>query len=304
MAGKEEGEGENTPRSDWEVVSLTASAYAAAPGPTEVQKRDDVRSNTYGEAEASRALFMSDHFVFPPNQHENLPLEPEDSEIHEYAAGKQDDTDLTFEGDKTMGKDDKDQTLKIVHDEFQGIQFFDEKSEGLPIQNSEYESDKGQSPYSATTLNSLHSETASVGFIAYDDHISREAIGSGDTFDPPVESSQLSKPLTEEDNCAPDLPCSAWWKKRAASLYAQAKDANAIWSIFIAASVMGLVMLGQHWQQERWQILQQKWHLSFGDQKMGKMLGPIYRIKDVIVGGHRRGSLIRGSSSSSSSSEN
>lgn len=33
-------------------------------------------------------------------------------------------------------------------------------------------------------------------------------------------------------------------------------------------------------------------------KRRGKMLGPIYRLKDVIVGGHRRGSLIRGSSSS------
>lgn len=71
-------------------VSLIASAYAAAPGPTEVEQEDDVRGNAYGEAETSRASFMSDHFVFPPSQHENLPLEPEDGEIHEEDASKGD----------------------------------------------------------------------------------------------------------------------------------------------------------------------------------------------------------------------
>lgn len=30
-------------------------------------------------------------------------------------------------------------------------------------------------------------------------------------------------------------------------------------------------------------------------QKMGKILGPISQFKDVIVGGHQRGSFVRGS---------
>ncbi|KAK4787330.1 hypothetical protein SAY86_011163 [Trapa natans] len=187
---------------------------------------------------------MSDHFVFPPSQHENLPLEPEDSEIHEDAAGKQDAAELTCEWDKTMRKDDKEEALKIVHDEFKGKQFLDDKGDRLHIQSSEYEPDMGHSPYGTTILSSLHSETAS----AYDDLLSREAIGTEDSFDLPAESSQLSNPLIEEDNCVSDLPCSAWWRKRADSLYAQAKDANAFWSIFIAASVMGIVIMGQHWQ--------------------------------------------------------
>ena len=77
MADNEEGE-ENTSRgAEWEVVSLTASTYAAAPGPEEVELKDDENGNTYGEdgaAETSRAMFMSGHFVFPPSLHENLPL--------------------------------------------------------------------------------------------------------------------------------------------------------------------------------------------------------------------------------------
>ncbi|KAH0970649.1 hypothetical protein GBA52_022805 [Prunus armeniaca] len=62
---------------------------------------------------------------------------------------------------------------------------------------------------------------------------------------------------------------------------------------FVAAAVMGLVLLGQRWQNERWQALQQKWQLSVNDQKTGRMLGPISRLKDVIVGSQSRGSFIR-----------
>lgn len=56
-----------------------------------------------------------------------------------------------------------------------------------------------------------------------------------------------------------DLPCEAWWKRRAVSLYAQAKEANSFWSIFITAAMMGLVIIGRQWQQERRQILHLKW---------------------------------------------
>ncbi|KAF5180981.1 hypothetical protein FRX31_029430, partial [Thalictrum thalictroides] len=32
------------------------------------------------------------------------------------------------------------------------------------------------------------------------------------------------------------LPCEAWWKRQAASFYAQAKEANTFWSVFVAAA--------------------------------------------------------------------
>ncbi|KAL0775688.1 hypothetical protein Bca101_040840 [Brassica carinata] len=59
-------------QNEWEVVSLTSSAYAASP-PGPYNSRD-----AYYGAENSRGLFMSDHFVFPPSQHENLPLVEEE----------------------------------------------------------------------------------------------------------------------------------------------------------------------------------------------------------------------------------
>ncbi|KAK4801844.1 hypothetical protein SAY86_000047 [Trapa natans] len=286
MADVDEVEEANTRRSDWEVVSLTASAYAAAMGSPEVPQIDGAGGSTYDEAETSRALFMSGHFVFPPSQHENLPIDREQDEIHEETVGKD---------DKSTIMDDKDQALGTIHDEFQGMQVFYEKGNRLSTQSSGYESGKEQSPYSAS-FSSSHDKNVSGGPGRYADHIPTEAVETGDSPESPSES-YFSKAL-EKDCSASDPPCSSWWKKRAVSLYAQAKDANAFWSVFVAAAVMGLVILGQQWQQERWQVLQQKWHLYLRDEKMSRIMGPIYRIKDVIVDGQLRGSLTRGSSSS------
>ena len=308
MADNEEGE-ENVPRgNEWEVVSLTASAYAAAPGPKEVETKEDSTGDSYvaEEAETSRAMFMSGHFVFPPSEHENLPLEPDNSVEH---VGKDvvPESGLDEVG-RSRTKKEEDWTLKglNVHDEFPGMQFFDKKhgtefEEGTTLQRLDL-IDKDQSLYSAATFSSLHSEEALGGSATYgEDAIVSELIeaseqGSGFPADVP----QSPKPLQDDKYDGSNLPCEAWWKRRAVSLYAHAKEANAFWSIFIAAAVMGLVILGQHWQQERWQALQLKWQHSVKNEKTGRVLGSISRLKDVIVGGHRRGSFVRGSSPSDS----
>ncbi|KAG6666893.1 hypothetical protein CIPAW_01G062900 [Carya illinoinensis] len=264
--------GENASRgTDWEVVSLTASAYAAAPGPKEVElKDDDDNNNAYREddgAETSHALFMSGHFVFPPTKHENLSVELEESEIHNEEGKMEAVSDLdAVQAGRSSGKDEENWTLKgiTVPDEFPGMQFFDDKA----LDGSTY----GEN-VPVPRLNE-----------------------QGLDFSPDISLS----PTTAKDNKhdGSNLPCGAWWKRRVASLYAHAKEANTFWSIFIAAAVMGFVILGQRWQQEGWQALQIKWQISINDERRGRMLGPIFRLKDVIVGGHRRGSVIRGSSSS------
>ncbi|KAA8516065.1 hypothetical protein F0562_019244 [Nyssa sinensis] len=312
MADKEEGEETTSRGNEWEVVSLTASAYAAAPGPKQVEMNDSAKGNTAGEeaAETSHAMFMSGHFVFPPSQHENLQLEPENTEIHNVQVVEEVVSELgAGEGGISDSKNEENWDVKefTVADEFPGIQFFDEKGNRLSIRETEFEEgtdlqglnlvDKEQSIYSAAKFSSFQSETTMGGSTAYDKNtmISEPIETSDRELDSDI--SQLPKPTTEDKYDGSDLPCEAWWKRRAASLFAHAKEANAFWSIFIAAAVMGLVILGQRWQQERWQVLQLKWQFSINDEKMGRMLGPISRIKDVIVGGNRRGSFIRGSSS-------
>ncbi|KAF2315294.1 hypothetical protein GH714_038744 [Hevea brasiliensis] len=261
MATNEEGE-ENTSRgNEWEVVSLTASTYAAAgaSGP-EVELKYENKDNAHGEdeAETSRALFMSGHFVFPPSQHENLPLDPDNSEILNEQAGENVASEQgAEEGDKSGRKDEENFKLKElnVSEEFPGIQFFD---------------DKEQSIYSTSTFSSLHSETGLSGSAAYGENLVIPVVNeqAKEELDFSTDICHSPKPAKDGKDDGSDLPCEAWWKRRATSLYTHAKETNAFWSIFVAAAVMGL--------------------------KSGRMLGPISRLKDVIVGGHRRGSLIRG----------
>jgi hypothetical protein len=55
---------------DWEVVSLSSSDYAAAPNKSEIiSDASKVKSNQ------ESSLFESGHFVFPPSEHENLPVD-------------------------------------------------------------------------------------------------------------------------------------------------------------------------------------------------------------------------------------
>ncbi|KAK8466326.1 hypothetical protein PHAVU_008G061700 [Phaseolus vulgaris] len=279
MADNEDGGDKTSRGNEWEVVSLTASTYAAAPGPDDVEMNDDGREGSFvqDEAETSRALFMSRHFVFPPSQHENLPVEPDYSEIHDDSGDKDITSKETVEEvNRPSGKDEENLTLPglEVSEEFEGMHYFDGKINRLTVHGKQFEEEYGESIVEPETTESAEGSNV---------------------------SPDLSLPKNfskDKEYNTSDLPCGAWWKRRAASLYSHAKETNAFWSVFIAATVMGLVMLGQRWQQER--ALQLKWQISINDEARSRVLAPIYRLKDVIVGGHRRGSLVRGSSSSES----
>ncbi|KAL7203397.1 hypothetical protein ACSBR2_016648 [Camellia fascicularis] len=277
----EEGKETTTRGNEWEVVSLTASAYAAAPGPEQIELNDNDKGNApeEDEAETSRGI---------------------DDNVPELGAD---------EGGRSDTKDEENWSIKglAVPDEFPGIQFFDEKDNRLSIHGTKFDEgttlqgldfiENEQSLHSASKFSSFHSETTMGGSTTYfDDTVIPGQIEPSEG-DLDSDISQLPKPEKEDEYDSSALPCEAWWKRRAASLYAHAKETNAFWSIFIAAAVMGLVIIGQRWQQERWQVLQLKWQFNISDEKMGRMLGPISRFKDVIVGGSRRGSSIRGTSS-------
>lgn len=299
MADKE-GE-ETAPRgADWEVVSLTASTYAAAPGPDMGEnpkggeKGDVVDTN---KSETSNALFMSGHFVFPPSQHENLPLEPENTEILDGEGEGEVTESIKEEGEKSSDKDEDNWNMgKLTEsDDFAAIPFFDEKGNRLSVSDMDFAdrttlAGKEPSIYDSAKLHSFQSQPI-MGEAIIDDEESSDSTLSSEVSNFPKH--------TEEDNYDGSglLPYAAWWKKQAASLYTHAREANTFWSIFIAAAVMGFVILGQQFQQERWQVLHQKWHSGVYDEKFGRMLSPLSRFKDAIVGGNRRGFSIRDSTS-------
>ncbi|CAN4109008.1 unnamed protein product [Withania somnifera] len=303
MESNEEGE-ETAPRgNEWEVVSLTQSAYAAARGPKQVDSNED-NSNAEYVAETSQAMFMSGHFVFPPSQHENLPLERDVNEIHNEQGGDDATPELVAnEGGKSDIYEGSTKIKGLSTTEFPGIQFFDEKGNRLSI-GAEFEEDPA-----LQHLSLVDKEQSIFGTANYSSYQSEEPMGLSATteetsvLEEPIEpfhqglesdKSNFRKTKDEDGYDTADLPCQAWWKRGAASLVAHAKDSNALWSIFIAAAVTGLVIIGQKWQQERWQLLQMKWQAGVHGERISRMFGPLSRLKDVIVGGDRRGTFIRG----------
>ncbi|XP_057463593.1 ATG8-interacting protein 1-like [Actinidia eriantha] len=278
MANNEKGEEITSQGNEWEVVLLTASAYAAAPGPKQVELNDNDKGNLVAEdeGETSHALLMSGHFVVPPSQHENSPVESDGVEIQN-TEGVEDEVPVlgADEGGRSDTKGEENWSIKglAMPDEFPGIDFFEEKNNKLSsIHGTEFDEgaalqglsliDKEQSMYSEAQFSSFHSETTMGGSNTTDENKIIPGQTESSKVGPNSNISQLPKDAKEDKNDGSELPCEAWWKRRAASIYSQAKEANAVWSIFIAAAVVGLAILGQRWQQERWQALQHKWQFT------------------------------------------
>ncbi|KAI3681780.1 hypothetical protein L6452_36584 [Arctium lappa] len=306
MADKEEGHPTAPRGADWEVVSLTASAYAAAPGgdTTEVklgEKGDVVDTD---KVETSNALFMSGHFVLPPNHHETSTPEPERTEILGEQVGKADGSESVKElGGKSDANEEENWNIKKLSelDDFHGIPFSHEKSNRLAFSDADITENtalslggKEQSIYCSPKLHSLHSE-ATMGTLNLDDETSAldESVQSSD---PALVSNipNLPENTKEDDHGGSGMPSAAWWKKQAACLYAHAKETNTFWSIFAAAAVMGILVIGR---QERWQVLCHEWKSRIHDERMRMLAGPISRFKEAIVGGNRQDFSIRGSTS-------
>ncbi|KAI3988383.1 hypothetical protein MKX01_019837 [Papaver californicum] len=295
---EDEKDVKGTSTREWEVVTLTASTYAAEPGPESLQSSDGNQMDANDDEEISRAMFMSGHFVFPPSQHENLPLLSDDNENEVGDLTGKAGYELEVGGRSDKNDEGNWNARRMAGlDELHGIQFFDESGKRLSVRPSEFEEgrsllgldlyDKEQSIYDASTLSSIHNEADIRGSNLYDEN----------SFVPESSDPLLSNQDSSLDSTSPTnvnkfnesgLPCEAWWKRRAASLIAQAKDANAIWSVVVAATLMGLVILGQRWQSQH-----VKWQTIVGDERMARMLGPISRLKDVFVSSHRSGNLIK-----------
>ncbi|KAJ7538728.1 hypothetical protein O6H91_11G061300 [Diphasiastrum complanatum] len=74
----------------------------------------------------------------------------------------------------------------------------------------------------------------------------------------------------------------AWWMHQACILRAQARQTNGLWSIALAASLMGLVVVGQRWHHERYQNQQLRLQLSAKDEKVNQLLVQVTRLKRTL----------------------
>ncbi|CAL9069208.1 unnamed protein product [Musa banksii] len=294
MADNEKGQEETSSRgADWEVVSLTASAYAAAPGPSEFDPTDESKEKeSITNHDTSAALFMSGHFIFPPSEHENLPIEPAISEIHSEPDGH-DVSSEVFYDDNLLDNLGKQKLQTESDDDLHGIEFFDKENigfqEGIGFQGLNSVG-KGQGKFA---------DSQSVAFQsgAHESGTKFETEGTSNTN---TGTSQEHARPNEDKSDGSDLPSQSWWKRHAASMYDRAKEANTFWSVVVAAAFVGLVILGQQWQRDKLQLHKTKWRFSINDERMIRMLGPVGRFKHVLVGSHHPSKLAHGVGAASS----
>ncbi|KAG6550734.1 hypothetical protein Mapa_007638 [Marchantia paleacea] len=136
--------------------------------------------------------------------------------------------------------------------------------------------------------------------------LEREVLGSDSGFSSFHESPVVAKKLELDDRQgsqerllgegAEDHACEAWWKRSAALWCVQTRQANTLWSLALAAAVMGLVILGQRWQHERCENNHLRLQLCSKDEKISQLIFQVARLKDALSG-RRRVPVLRTSSS-------
>ncbi|CAK9216371.1 unnamed protein product [Sphagnum troendelagicum] len=91
------------------------------------------------------------------------------------------------------------------------------------------------------------------------------------------------EPLLGDGSCY-EHTCEAWWKRRGVLLCVQAQQATTLWSLALAAAVMGLVILGHQWQQEWYQNQQLQLQLCSKDEKISQLVVQIALLKEALSG--------------------
>ncbi|KAJ3689354.1 hypothetical protein LUZ61_018518 [Rhynchospora tenuis] len=212
---------------DWEVVSLTASTYAAAPGPqksnplpSDDRKLDTSYTTKQYEFESPSSMFMSGHFLLP-----------EEKEIDE------------------SSKYDETETSKVKEDD---------------LQKSLSMSSGFESPVSSIVE---ESET------------------------PAMEEQTSDVEQGEEENQTKEVEREGWWKKQALTVYKNMKEATTLWSVFWAAALVGIAIVGQRWQREKLQVQQLKLQFRINNEKISCMVVPF---RSASLAGNAHNHLVHG----------
>ncbi|KAG0453119.1 hypothetical protein HPP92_025783 [Vanilla planifolia] len=253
-------DGDSSRGADWEVVALTASTYVASPGP-DAGPSDDYKNREFVREQESSAIFLSDHFVFPPHEHENLPIELDCCKVPD-------------------------------HPGIYGI---------LPIEDGlEPESSINSMEFQEGQTHGFSNAEVDCGPMVHsDDENDVDDYDSSNQHDNmPSDFAQCGETSDGGKSGESILPYEAWWKRHVISLYKQAKETNTYWSICVAAAVMGLVVLGQQWQREKIQLQRLKLQFSITNERMSRMLGSLTGFKDVLIAAHQRRSLIHAGTAS------
>ncbi|KAL6911274.1 hypothetical protein ACP4OV_000079 [Aristida adscensionis] len=294
MEPDQSGTDQTSPRgNDWEVVQLTASTYASAPAPKRPEPSEEAEAKKYSTKEgddSAAALLMSGHFSVSKNDVENL-LTSADSKERQKELCTQDA--VSNEGDNEKYQETCNDKLK---DDLHSIPSFD-KGKSLSLVDMEFDDGKalqgmtlvGEEPvgFSPPSFSSITAEK-DIGWSPTESKNEKKTEESILHKVNPVTGS--SEVVASGEQNKPDgsgVPRDAWWKMQLLSLYKNAKESNKFWPIVAAAAaLMGIAYFGRRWQKGRLQLQPIKLQPAGNKEKFNNAVGPLNRIKDILVAGN------------------
>ncbi|CAM0871074.1 unnamed protein product [Alopecurus aequalis] len=259
MADQKVAEGSSLP-DEWDMTSLTSSAYPLFQTGFEsvyVPKYGNGNNNQQGPYPG---LFTPDDFVFPPSEHENLPIESELNGLNTNTDGQED----SFVGN-------------FVEDGNEPQQVVDDKPHQEVVGKTHQKFD--DKPQPGVDDNSDENLSVSGDLLTAIETISSE--------------SKLSEVHADEEKtimCSKsDLPCEGWWQRKSTRVFHCIKGVTTV-SIVAAGALVGFVIVGQRWQQDRLHLHQ--FQFSVSGERMNQMIGLFGRLKDGLPGSQQLRSLL------------
>ncbi|BAT01165.1 Os07g0418200, partial [Oryza sativa Japonica Group] len=219
-----------------DMLSLASSVYTAPLFQTEF---DSVYVPEYGDVGNSQdglfpGLFISDGFVFPPSEHENLPIESDLDGSNNNNNGQESScAGNIYEGCNEPAKEVDGRSLSVSGD--------------------------------------LHS--------------------ANETTIPNLEPPEI-RAEQEKDNATIkcDLPCEGWLKRKSNCLSHRMKGVTTVCTIVAAGALMGFVIIGQRWQQDKLHL--HHFQFNIGTEGVNRIVGIFSRCKDALPSSQQLKSLL------------
>ncbi|KAL6838485.1 hypothetical protein ACP4OV_031730 [Aristida adscensionis] len=267
---------------DWELVSLTASTYAAAPGPVLPMPDTDKRDAAYFDpiSDSPASLLLSGHFISPTKQDDRLHLLKEP----DCKAGSDKVCDTEFTSAVMLDDTDLNSSDKLDHD-LPGFSLFHKH-------NTVYLGDVVFGDGMGLGGLSLAGEEQTM---FHTHHAAGPATEDIADLSRPAGAAPVGSVVSEDAHDATShskIPSEAWWKKTFSFICDNAKESVTFRFFFVAATIVGLAILGQHLQGDKLQC--QKFRLRFNadSEKIGCAMGPLGQVKDAMIGGSQQQGVV------------
>ncbi|XP_006648139.1 ATG8-interacting protein 1-like [Oryza brachyantha] len=287
---------QTSPRgNDWEVVQLTASTYASAPGPKMSELSDEAEVKGYGTKgdDSAAALLMSGHFSISRNEVETLLRDTDSKERQKELCGQD---AISAEGDDGKFQETCEHKLK---DDLHRIPSFD-KGKNLSLVGMEFDDGKafqgmglvGEEPvgFSSSRYSPIDSKNELSWSVTESKNEKKTEEPALQNVNPVVDSSKVVASSDENKPDDSEPPRDASWRKQ----YKNVRKSIKFWPIIVVATALvGITYFGRRWKKTK--LLHQPVKLyPSSNEKINEAVGPLNRIKDILVASNHPAPSIHG----------